>query len=54
MVYEGVEEVGMGYGWEVMKDEKRKMKEGKGKGESYEGKVFRNGDRVRELLGRRG
>ena len=33
-----------------MKDENRKIKEAKAKGESYEPKVFSNGDTLRQLL----
>ena len=35
-----------------MKDENRKIKEAKAKGESYEPKVFSNGDTLRQLLAR--
>ena len=40
------------YRWQVMKDENRKIKEAKAKGESYEPKVFSNGDTLRQLLAR--
>ena len=36
----------------AMKDENRKIKEAKAKGESYEPKVFSNGDTLRQLLAR--
>lgn len=40
LVYEAVQDLRIAYRWQVMKDENRKIKEAKVKGESYEPKVF--------------
>ena len=40
LVYEAVQDLRIAYRWQVMKDENRKIKEAKAKGESYEPKVF--------------
>ncbi len=52
LVYEAVQDLRIAYRWQVMKDENRKIKEAKAKGESYEPKVFSNGDTLRQLLAR--
>ena len=52
LVYEAVQDLRITYRWQVMKDENRKIKEAKAKGESYEPKVFSNGDTLRQLLAR--
>ena len=52
LVYEAVQDLRIAYRWQVMKDENRKIKEAKVKGESYEPKVFSNGDTLRQLLAR--
>ncbi len=52
LVYEAVQDLRIAYRWQAMKDENRKIKEAKAKGESYEPKVFSNGDTLRQLLAR--
>lgn len=50
LVYKAVQDLRIAYRWQVMKDENRKIKEAKAKGESYEPEVFSNGDTLRQLF----
>ena len=52
LVYEAVQELRIAYRWQVMKDENKRIKEAKAKGECYEPEVFSNGDTLRQLLAR--
>lgn len=52
LVYEAVQDLRIAYRWQVMKDENKRIKEAKSKGESYEPEVFSNGDTLRQLLAR--
>ena len=52
LVYEAVQKLRIAYRWQVMKDENKRIKEAKAKGECYEPEVFSNGDTLRQLLAR--
>lgn len=52
LVYEAVQDLRIAYRWQVMKDENKKTRDAKAKGEHYEPEVLGNGDTLRQLLAR--